>query len=63
MLAGHQVPMQELAQREAALLGRVVTSVEIVAVGDDERGNWINFDVTYSSSEGGTHERARTADS
>lgn len=53
--AGAKAPMEELALREAHVLGRVVTSIDIVGQGEDHRGHFINFDVTYSSSEGGMY--------
>jgi hypothetical protein len=55
------VAMDELALREAARLDRIVRHIEVVASGTDERGAWVNFDVTYSSSEGGIYERPRPA--
>jgi hypothetical protein len=41
--------MRELAQREARRLDRVVTSIDVVGSGENERGDYINFDVTYSA--------------
>ena len=49
-LSGVTAPMSELAQRSAAAMGRRVMNVEIIRLGEDFRGNYIDFDVTYSST-------------
>jgi hypothetical protein len=46
-----QAAMSELAQRSASTMGRRVTGINIVATGQDHRGHYLDFDVTYSSTD------------
>jgi hypothetical protein len=50
-LTGSQTPMNELAQGSAKRMGRNVLGIRIVGLGQDFRGSYVDFNVTYSSSE------------
>lgn len=44
-------PMREMAEHAAAHMGRLVEKIEITDQGeDDDRGLYIDFSVTYSST-------------
>jgi hypothetical protein len=49
-LTGSQTPMNELAQGSAKRMGRSVLRIKIVAMGEDFRGSYVDFNVTYSST-------------
>jgi hypothetical protein len=55
VLAGVTKPMHELAYGSAARMGREVRDIKIVRMGENDLGKYIDFDVTYSSSEGGMY--------
>jgi hypothetical protein len=46
---GAQTPINELAQSSAKRMGRQVTGIEIVRTGRDFRGDYVDFNVSYSS--------------
>ena len=48
---GVSQPMNELAQLEARRLERVVDRIEVIGEGSDHRGNYIDFNVTCSSTQ------------
>ena len=50
-LTGSQTPMNELAQGSAKRMGRSVLGLKIVALGEDFRGSYVDFNVTYSSTD------------
>lgn len=43
-------PMNELAQGAANRMGRIVIDIETEGHGEDHRGPYVNFRVTYSST-------------
>ena len=48
---GHMVtPMNELADHNAKAMGRLVDRIEVIRYGSDNRGSYIDFDVTYTST-------------
>lgn len=50
-LTASQTPMNELAQGSARRMGRCVLGISIVGMGEDFRGSYVDYDVTYSSTQ------------
>lgn len=52
-------PINELSRHAAHRMGRTVSKVDVTGDGTDQRGYFIDFTVTYSSTASPTYEEIR----